>query len=534
MTTPTAALPVKAASGPRRDPRPAAARRRRPRLATVAVPAALVAALSLLPVVFLVVQAAGLGPHQAQQVLADNRLPSLLGSTAKIVAVGALLCAVTGTATAWLVERTTVPGRRVWRALLTSPLAVPAFVAGYAWTSFTSAVQGFGGALLITSLSLFPLVHLPVSAALRATDPALQESARALGLGPWQAFRRVVLPQVRPALLGGTLLVAVRLLSEFGAFQMLRYQTFTTAIYAQFQVGFDGPASDLLSLVLVVCCSALLAGEARMRTRARVARVGTGAARPPAPHRLGAAGTAAALLFLTALLGAAVGVPLVTLAGWLARGSSTAFPAADLATTAWHTVAFGLLAGAATTLLSLPVALLASRHGGRLGRALERLTYLSHALPGLAIALSLVFAATHYAYGLYQTLPVLIGAYAMKFLPRAQTAVRAALAQAPPGLTEAARACGSGPLAALVRVTLPLIGPGLAAALAMVFLSTATELTATLILAPIGVQTLATEVWQNVNSYAYGAAAPYAVAMIALSAPTTWLLHRSTAPQDAP
>ena len=485
------------------------------------------AAFSLLPVVFLVIQAAGLGPHRAGHLLAQSQLPHLLGSTAKIVVAGALLSAVIGTGTAWLVERTTLPGRRIWRAVLTTPLAVPAFVASYAWSSFTSVVQGFGGALLITTLALFPLVHLPVSAALRGSDAALLESARSLGLGPWQVFRRVVLPQLRPALLGGTLLVAVRLLAEFGAFEMLRYQTFTTAIYDQFQVSFDGPGTDLLSLVLVLCCVALLTAEARLRGRARVASTGSGAVRPAAPHRLGRPAAAAALLALTALLGAAVGVPLVTLVGWLIRGSSTAFPVGDLAGALWRTVELGLLTGLFTTVIALPVALLAARHGGRLGWALERFTYLSHALPGIAIALALVFATTHYADGLYQTLPVLIAAYAVKFLPRAQTAVRAALAQSPEGLTEAARATGSRPLGALLRVTLPLIAPGLTAAFAMLFLSATTELTATLLLAPIGVQTLATQVWQNVSSFAYGAAAPYAVLMIVISAPTTWLLHRT-------
>lgn len=488
---------------------------------------ALVAAFSVLPVVFLLTQAAGLGTRRAVRLLAQSHVPALLGSTAEIVVAGALLSAAVGTATAWLVERTDLPGRRIWRAALAAPLAVPAFVASYAWSSLTPAVQGFAGALLITTLSLFPLVHLPVSAALRASDAALLESARSTGLSPWQVFHRVELPRLRHALLGGTLLVAVRLLSEFGAFEMLRYRTFTTAIYDQFQVSFDGPGTDLLSLVLVLCCVALLTTEAAMRGRGRITATGSGAVRPAPPHRLGRPAAAGAQLALGLLIGAAVGVPLATLVVWLVRGASSAFPVHELAAALAQTVGLGLLTGLFTTVLAFPVALLAIRRGGWIGWALERLTYLSHALPGIAIALALVFATTHYADGLYQTLPLLVVAYAAKFLPRAQTAVRAALAQSPERYTEAARATGSRPMGALLRVTLPLIAPGLAAALAMLFLSAATELTATLLLAPIGVQTLATQVWQNVSSVAYGAAAPYALLIIAISAPVTWLLHRT-------
>ena len=83
------------------------------------------------------------------------------------------------------------------------------------------------------TLDLYPLVYLPVAAALRRTDPALEETARTLGLGSWTAFRRVVLPQIRPALLGGSLVVMLALLAEFGAFEILDFRTFTTEIFTE-------------------------------------------------------------------------------------------------------------------------------------------------------------------------------------------------------------------------------------------------------------------------------------------------------------
>ena len=126
-----------------------------------------------------------------------------------------------------------------------APLAVPAFVNGYAWVSLTHAVEGYLGAVLIVSLSYFPFIYLPVTASLMRIDPEFEDTAHTLGLSGWATFGRVVLPQLRPALLGGSLLVALHLLAEFGALQMLRYQTFTTAIYDQFGTTFNGPSANL-------------------------------------------------------------------------------------------------------------------------------------------------------------------------------------------------------------------------------------------------------------------------------------------------
>ena len=108
-------------------------------------------------------------------------------------------------------------------------------------------------------------------------DPALEESARSLGMGPWRTFFRVTLPQTRVALLGGMLLVSVHMLSEFGAFAMLRFQTFTTAIYDEYKLSFDGAAASMLASVLVLLCLVLLVAE--------LAGAGAGATRGSTPAR---------------------------------------------------------------------------------------------------------------------------------------------------------------------------------------------------------------------------------------------------------
>lgn len=486
---------------------------------------AAVTLLALAPVGFLLDQTLATGWDEVQRLLFRSFVSKLLVNTTSLVAVGTVACAILGVAVAWLVERTDLPGRRAWAVLAALPITVPAFVTSYSWVSITPAVQGFWGAAGIVTLAYYPLVYLPVAAVLRGTDPALEESARSLGMGPWRTFFRVTLPQTRVALLGGLLLVSVHMLSEFGAFAMLRFQTFTTAIYDQYKLSFDGAAASMLASVLVLLCLILLVTELAARGRGRYARVDSGSARPIPPTRLGRGKWAVSAGF-AALIGLALGLPLTTLIYWVATGSSASFDFGALLGATGSSLGLGLGAAALTTLLALPISILSVRHPSRTATVIERATYLPFALPGIVVALSLIVLSIHYFPALYGTTQLLIVAYAILSLPLALVATRAALAQAPPVHEEVARSLGCGPLQAMIRVTLPRILPGLGAAAALVFLATVTELTATLLLAPIGTQTLATQFWAKASTLSYGAAAPYAALMVAISAAPTYLLTR--------
>lgn len=498
-------------------------RRRAP--ATLLLVSAAIALLVLAPVGFLLDQALSTGWSDVDRLLFRPYVGHLLTNTALLVSVGTAASAVLGVSVAWFVERTDLPGRRVWAVLAALPIAVPAFVTSYSWVSITPAVQGFAGATAIVTLAYYPLVYLPVAAVLRGMDPALEESARSLGMGPWRTFFRVTLPQTRIALLGGMLLVAIHLLSEFGAFVMLRFQTFTTAIYDQYKLSFDGAAASMLASVLVIICLVLLLAELGMRGRGRYARVDSGSARPARLARLGRAKWAALAGFL-ALTGLSLGLPLGTLVYWMATGSSASVHLGTLLSAAGTSLELGLGAAALTTLLALPISLLTVRHPSRLATVIERATYLPFALPGIVIALALIVLSIHHLPGLYDSTPLLIIAYAILSLPLALVATRAALAQAPQVHEEVARSLGLRPFWAIARVTVPRILPGLGAAAALVFLATMTELTATLLLAPIGTHTLATEFWAKASVLSYGAAAPYAALMVAISAAPTYLLTR--------
>jgi iron(III) transport system permease protein len=263
-----------------------------------------------------------------------------------------------------------------------------------------------------------------------------------------------------------------------------------------------------------------------LRRRGRVARSGPMAQRRSAPRPLGRAKLPVTVGF-AALVGLALGVPVGSSVYWMFEGGAHSLAGNSLLDAAWHTTVYGVGAAALATVMALPVGLLAVRHASRSHRLLERSTYLVLAIPGVVIALALSYFSERYAAGFgYQSTAMLLVAYAILFFPLALVGVRASVAQASVQLEDIARSLGQGKAAVLWRVTLPLIGPGLAAAFCLVFLSVVTELTATLVLIPTGVQTLATQFWSYQTNLSYGQAAPFALVMIAVAAVPSYVLGR--------
>ncbi len=499
----------------------AAARRPAPVVLTISVVA--ITAILLLPVAAVVLQALTVSPRRAAHLLALPLVPTLLTNTVTLTLGVTLGCAVVGVAAAWLVERTDIPARRLLAVLLVLPLAIPEFVAGSSWVSLLPSVQGFGGAWLVMTLSLYPWVYLPVAATLRRSDPALDDVARSLGAGPVRRFLEVTLPSVRTAVLGGMLVVGLYLLAEYGTFAVLRFRTFATAIFTQYSLGFDAASASVLTLVLCLMGVLLLGGEYALRGRS--AHPGTRAARPAAPVRLGRAAVPA-VLAMALLVVLALGVPVGSITYWTIRGSSTTLPSGSVFAATAESLLLGAGAAVVATLLALPVALLSLRHPSRLAHTLERGAYLVRALPGVAVGLTMAGFAIHHLRPLYQGTMLLEAGYVVLFFPLALIAVRAALARVPPELEDASRSLGETWLGTLRRVTVPLLLPGLGAAAALVSLSATTELTATLLLRPTGVETLATQFWLYTSNLAYGAAAPYAAVMVVTSAVPVFLLTR--------
>jgi len=498
------------------------------------LPAVLVAAVVLLPVLYLVLRTLGAG-GEIWELLFRARTVAILGRT-----VG-LVIAVTGVSVAislplaWLTTRTNLPLRRAWSVLTVLPLVIPSYVAGFIVIAALGPkgmlqqllaapfgleripeIYGFPGALLTITMVTFPYVLLTLQASIRGLDPCLEEASRSLGHGSWSTFRRITLPQLRPSIAAGALLVSLYTLRDFGAVSLLRYETFTWAIYLQYQTSFDRMVAAALSLILVVIAVVILLAEVRTRGRAQYHRTSVGGARPPAHNKLGR-WRWPAFGFCTLVVLLSLVMPMSILGYWLIRGVTAGEPFRVVWSSALNSGYVSGLAAIATVAAALPVTILAVRYSSRISRLLERATYIGFALPGIVIALALVFFGANYATPIYQTMGLLIFAYAILFLPQAVGAVRSSLLQFSPHVEEAARSLGSTPWRVLVRVTIPMIRRGILAGAALVFLTTMKELPATLILSPIGFKTLATSIWSATSEAFFARAAVPALLLILIS-----------------
>jgi iron(III) transport system permease protein len=369
-------------------------------------------------------------------------------------------------------------------------------------------------------------VFLTTSAALRGIDPVHEEAARSLGKGPIGAFASTTLRQLRPAAISGMLLAALYAVSDFGVVTLLRYDSLTRAIYMQYRSSFDRSYAAVLSLVLVAFALVLVLIEARLRDRAAYYRIGPGVARRRKPIKLGWLRYPALLIGL-AMLTLSLALPIGVLVAWMIRAIERGDDFSGLFDVTANSLLLGLMSGALAVIAALPVAILAARYRSPLGRATERITYLGYGLPGIVIALAFVFLGANYLLPLYQTVPLLLLAYVVRFVPQAVGSTKSSLLQVNPRLEDAARGLGRSWTGAVWSVTMPLAIPGMLAGFSLVFLTVVKELPITLLLRPTGMDTLATEVWTASGSGAYGRAAAPALALIVLSAiPSILVLGR--------
>jgi iron(III) transport system permease protein len=487
-----------------------------------------VAVVVILPVGITIVQGFQGGISAAVKAIDASSPRTLLLHSFLVALVAAPLAGVLGVTAAWFIERTNLPGCRLWTLLAVAPLTMPLFVTSYAWVTLGTILQGFLGAAGIIAFSYYPIVFLLCAVSLRGMDPALEESARSLGLNARQTFFRVIVPQLRPALLGGMLLVVLDTLVEFDAFVALKYQTFTVHIYAQYELSFSASGAAALSFFSIVLCVLLLFGESRLRGGANYTRVSQGVRRPVTRYRLGKS-TAPVLIWF--VLGAviSVGIPVGTLIYWFTQTSQAGLADASanvryLWPATLTSVGLGVGGALLALVFALPIALLVVRYKGRVSTLLERATYLTFALPDLVAAIALAYAASHYARRLYGSLALLVLAESMLFVPFAIVAMRATLGQIEPALEDSARSLGVGPLRAFTRVTMPLARPGMAAAGVLVFAFILGDLGTAQVLLPANLYTLGTEFQANASTVAFAAAAPFAAVLVALSMLAAYIL----------
>ena len=504
--------------------------------AVVWVPALVIAVLLLTSPVYLAVRTLGAGSDAADLIFSLRTL-WVVWRTVALMAAVMIGCILISAPLAWLTVRTDLPARGFWRVVTMLPLALPSYIVGFTiavglgprgilqgWLEAAFGVEripsiyGFPGAAFTLIIISFPYVLLPIRAALWNMDTSLEESARALGRTRWQTFRSVTLPMLRPAILAGGLLAALYALSDFGAVAIMRYETFTWSIFIQYGAALNRTLAAAWSLGLIALALVVVWGEyvARSAGGGRYYRSGSGAARLPEPIPLGAwRWPAQAYCAVVALV--SLGLPVAVLVYWTVRGVAAGEPLLLLWRAAANSVGVSALASALTVICAAPIAVLAVRYSGGFSRWLERLGFIGFALPGIVIALGLVYFGANYAPWLYQSLAMLAVAYVTLFLPAAVGSLRTSLMQVRPEFEDAARSLGKPPLVVLLSITLPLVRPGILTGAALVFLLTMKELPATLILSPIGFTTLASSIWAAAEEAFFAQAAAPALLLVIVS-----------------
>ena len=505
-------------------------RRRLSRIAVLLL-AGGVALAVLSPAAWLVLSALDVGIGPALSLFASPSTVEIVLNSALLVAAVTAGSVLLGVPLAVLTAQTDLPFRRFWTVVLALPLVVPSYIGAFAFVSAFGprgtladalsplgietipAIYGLWGTVLVLTLFVYPYVFLTTRAALLAFDPAQIEAARTLNHSYLGAFRRVTLPQIAPGIAAGALLVALYALSDFGTPAIMQYDVFTRVIYVELNA-FGQDRAALLSVLLLGLTVAILAVESRLSPDGE----GTASDRRESAISLGV-WTGPALAFCTLVATLCLLVPLSVLGMWLFRGGP-GYAGGGFAfewSVGLNSVSVAALAALVAALCALPVAYLSARTDSRLTELFDRATYLGYAAPGVVVGFALVYVGVRYVPALYQTLPLLVFAYVVRFLPQAVGTTRASVLGVERSLLEAARTLGDAPRSVFRRVTLPLIAPGVVAGAALVFLTTMKELPATLLLHPTGFETLVTYIWRVQSAGYYGAAALPALVLVFVS-----------------
>ncbi len=507
----------------------------------------LLALLFAFPGVYLVYRNFASGADPAGLLISERTIGPLWRSLRLTISVSAAAL-VLATTLAWLTTRTDLPMSRLWRALLPLPLVFPTFVGAAAYihtlnpgglandlltmvgVQRTPELRGFGGAWLVLTLMTYPYVYLPVTARLRQLPGTLEETARVLGDGALKVFWRICVPQIATAMGAGTLLVFLYTLSDFGAVQLMRYDTLTRAVYTNHLA--NPPVALALSLILLVLAALVVLGERRF---SRSLPDGSGTtSKHPVVYKLGR-WRAVAVGFVVLVAGAGVGAPMVALLDWAGSGlirsatggRSLTIEFSQVLDATFNTLGVGVLAAVVSAAAVLPIALLAGRYRSRTGSIAHAVVISTFALPGILIALSMRFwtLRSDLAYDLFNnTMTLLIFAYVVRFGSLAMGVTLVAVRNVPDGLHDSARLLGAGRLRRFFAVDLPMMGPGLLAGTGLVLLSVMKELPISLFVSPLGFSTLTTRIFGSFEDAFVAEAGIMAVVLVALSFLLTWVL----------
>lgn len=503
----------------------------------------IVALVAAIPLLYVLNDSFSL-PTERWLSLWHNRLPDLLWNTLSLAILVAGISAILGISAAWLIARRQFPGRTAAIWLMILPLTIPTYVFAYIYSSLLAHngwlgqlwtllfsptlalpdLYSTGGVALILAMAGFPYLFLLVYSALIHTNPHLEEAARIHGANSAEIFWTITRPLLRPAIAAGLALVTLHVLSDFGAVSMLRYQTFTWSIYLQMSGRFDFQAAAALSLILVLLALTFLILERFFRSRQRYyssTQAGKLQRRQASSKEL---------ILIWGWLGIIALFAFILPAAWMLTWTLSAWLDNTLGATFWgyalNSVAIALIGATIAIIVALPVGLFNHRQRSLLSMTLLQSSSIGFVLPGPVIALGVLTFLLAQLPLLYGGMTALVIAMVIRFLPLAVQSQEASLQQVSPATEQAGRVLGAGPLENLWRVTLPMMRTGMISAWVLVFIDVLKELPATLLLRPIGFDTLPVRIWIEASEEMLEHSAPAALMLMMATLPALWIMMR--------
>ncbi|SES86048.1 ABC transporter permease [Anaerobranca gottschalkii] len=495
------------------------------------------AAIMALPLFYVVYRSLYAGKDRWMRLL-DTRIPMLLTNTLSLTLVVTFFAVIIGVLLAFLVERCDLPGKKWWQWLLALPLVVPPYVGAvtyiivmgprgwlYKWLGESPFnIYSFWGVAFVLTMFTYPYVFLITSSAIKKMNANYENAARSLGLSTSKILFKVSLPLLRPAIGAGAILVALYVLSDFGAIAMLRYTTFTSAIY--YQMGsYDNLSATVLSMVFIILTVGILYLESKTKGKQKFVQLSSSFKQVDTLELkwLKIPG----LIFVFSVFSLSFLVPITVLLYWARQGIMAGALDSRFWLYALNSIKVSSIAAIASMILSLPIVYLKSRYPSLYTTVIDKLSYSGYSLPGVIVALGIIFIFNQYIKWLYGSYILISIAYIVRFLPQALQSGESSLSLVSPRIDEGARSLGYSSWKVLFKVILPLIAPGVLAGGALVFVSSLKELPATLILRPPGFDTLAVRVWVDAGESLYHMAAPASLFLILVSLiPLKWMLNK--------
>ena len=482
-----------------------------------------VAALALIPIIYLAIRASQKPVGEIAQLLIRPKTLEVLATTSALVACVVFTTVVMGVLMASGLHFIRLPFRGLLLIPTVLPLAIPSYVFTYTWVALIPEFSGFFAAAFILSITTLPYVILATLSGLRTVDNSQLEVARSLGLTLPQTFRRVVFPQVKGHISAGALLAALYTISDFGAVSLLNVETLTVTIQNMYRASYDRSAAAVISFVLIAFSTVVVLADEKIKRQTPDSSVVKVAAKrntliESTWLRLAVVATVGLYAFN------AVVIPFYVL---ISRffSNQVAINWGDLLTASISTISVAALGALIALVLSAPLGIILSATPSRIGRFAQRIITIGHGLPGVVVGLAVVSIGSKLG-ALYQTTFLLAFAYALLFLAKSVASMNSSLSRVPTSVKDVASTLGMNQWNVIKKVVAPIAAPGIGLGTILVFLTAMKELPATLMLRPTGFETLATQIWSSASINRFNEAAPYALILVLIAALPTFLISR--------